>query len=163
MWIQNGRPRLCLASISKWALRFDSRWCGHEYGRSRMGDAEMSFTHVFAFSGVTRLRTSRYHEVDSLHPRNFSNSALLFLTVHIIGILEHSRALRGECTKWLVKKSLPQIFCFRSLFLTFFHFELLIFCWLFFLVSNRQKFYCCLFPRDKNVFKVNAHWVIFHK
>ena len=126
MWIQNGQPRLCLASISKWALRFDSRWCGHEYGRSRMGDAEMSFTHVFAFSGVTRLRTSRYHGVDSLHPRKFSNSASLFLTVHLIGILEHSRALRGECTKWLVKKSLLQSSA-RFLLLTFFHFEPLIF------------------------------------
>ena len=115
------------------------------------------------FVWLRTLRTSPYHVVDSLHAMKFPNSAPLFSPVHWIGILEHSKALRGECTKWLVKKSLPQIFCFRSLFLTFFHFELLIFCWLFFLVSNRQKFYCCLFPRDKNVFKVNAHWVIFHK
>ena len=114
---------------------------------------------MFAFSGITCLRTSRYHGVDSLHTRKFSNSASLFLTVHLIGILEHSRALRGECTKWLVKKSLLQSSA-RFLLLTFFHFEPLIFVDSFF-GFQISRILCCLFPRDKKCFQSNSQWEIF--
>ena len=61
---------------------------------------------MFAFSGVTRLRTSRYHGVDSLHPRKFSNSASLFLTVLIIGILDREPWLQNR-----VEQCKEEIFC----------------------------------------------------
>ena len=61
---------------------------------------------MFAFSGITRLWTSRYHGVDSLHPRKFSNSASLFLTVLIIGILDREPWLQNR-----VEQCKEEIFC----------------------------------------------------
>ena len=81
----------------------------------------------------------------------FISQASLFLTVHLIGILEHSRALRGECTKWLVKKSLLQSSA-RFLLLTFFHFEPLIFVDSFFGFQISRIHASS--PVMKNVFKV---------
>ena len=66
----------------------------------------MSFTHVFAFSGITRLRTSLYHGVDSLHARKFSISAPLFFTVHLIGILDREPWLQNR-----VERGKEEIFC----------------------------------------------------